>query len=283
MIEEKTEEQPITMEEFLLEAPLHVYRAVSGVFVNDRRGDSRISLPDLTLYCEYCEGERRFICNGPARVPDHGNLAQTGDFFLRYQCKNCEIGVKVYIFRTEYLSGKTWKLMKYGEFPSKINISPELNKFLNDEEKQLFRKGLQSEANKAGIGAFTYYRRVVENARNRIVDEIVKACERTGESPELIEKIKEQKGQFQFSRSVENIKDLLPKSFFIDGHNPLTALHRVLSEHIHDRKDDECLQLAGTVRLVITALVERMEHLKNKHSEISKAIGKLINKDSGRK
>lgn len=43
-------------------------------------------------------------------------------------------------------------------------------------DKELYLQGRRSESRGFGIGAFSYYRRVVENQKSRIIEEIAKAA-----------------------------------------------------------------------------------------------------------
>jgi hypothetical protein len=51
-----------------------------------------------------------------------------------------------------------------------------------------------------GIGAFVYYRRVVENQKARILDEIIKVSEKIGASTEVIATLTTEKSEIQFKK-----------------------------------------------------------------------------------
>ena len=63
-----------------------------------------------------------------------------------------------------------------------------------------------------------------------------------------------------------------------DGHNPLTVLHRPLSDGLQDRTDKECLEIAQEIRLVLTELAERISNALREEVELSKAIKRLMNR-----
>ena len=52
------------------------------------------------------------------------------------------------------------------------------------------------------------------------------------------------------------IKHGLPSALFIRGENPLKLLYGVLSDGLHDQDDVYCLDLATSIRLVLTELAE---------------------------
>jgi hypothetical protein len=52
-------------------------------------------------------------------------------------------------------------------------------------DREIFRQGRRAENRGLGIGAFAYYRRVVENQKNRIIAEIAKVSKLLGGTPEI--------------------------------------------------------------------------------------------------
>lgn len=138
------------------------------------------------------------------------------------------------------------------------------------------RQGRQCENQGLGIGAFAYYRRVVENQRNAIIDEIVRVSTKLKLSDDLVKVLSEAKNEKQFSKSVEAIKDGIPQVLFIDGHNPLTLLHRALSEGLHAETDAACLEAAHVIRIVLADLVERVGQALKSETELTSALGRLM-------
>ena len=132
-----------------------------------------------------------------------------------------------------------------------------------------------------GVGAFAYYRRVVENHKNEIFDEIIKVCETVGASQELIEELDSAKKEISFARAMGQVKTALPQGLRINGHDPLLALHNALSIGLHNESDAKCLETANDVRLVLTELIEKMSLLRQEKSELGSAVHRLIAKKGG--
>ena len=149
------------------------------------------------------------------------------------------------------------------------------------EDRDNFIKGRQCENQGLGVGAFAYYRRVVENHKNEIFDEIIKVCETVGASKELIEELGSAKKEISFTKAMEQIKTALPQGLLISGQNPLLALHNALSIGLHNESDAKCLEAAHDVRLVLTDLIERMSLLRQDKSELQSAVQRLIAKKGG--
>jgi hypothetical protein len=76
----------------------------------------------------------------------------------------------------------------------------------------------------------------------------------------------------------ELIKHAIPQILLIDGHNPLTLLHSVLSEGLHAKTDDQYLEIATSVRVLITEMVERMGTALKDNEELKTAVSRIIKK-----
>lgn len=235
--------------------------------------------PDLKLYCpsEGCKGDRYFSCY---EYPDNINLKNDEFITIKYICKNCNSYTKTYSFLKKPLDNdkKELKLTKLGEYPRYGNpIEPKLIRLIGTDDKDTFFKGRQCENQGLGIGAFVYYRRVVENQRNRILDNIIKVSKKLNFPKEKISIIENAKNENQFSKSIKMIKDTLPESLFINGHNPLTLLHSALSDGLHDRTDEHCLDLAQDIRIVLTELSLKLSHAVKDNQILNKSLSRLMN------
>jgi len=143
-------------------------------------------------------------------------------------------------------------------------------------DREMFLKGRRAESQGMGIGAFAYYRRVVERQKDRIFGEILRVAKRISASPEIIQDLEDAKQETQFSKAVERIKHGIPESLKINNHNPLTLLHTALSEGLHSQDDDQCLELAHSVRIVLTDLAARMAEALRDDDELKGAVSRLL-------
>jgi hypothetical protein len=131
-----------------------------------------------------------------------------------------------------------------------------------------------------GIAAFAYYRRVIEGQKDRIFDEIIKVCNRLSAGEPIVKELAAAKVETQFSKAVDSVKLAIPQALFINGHNPLTLLHSALSEGLHAQSDEECLEIATSIRVVIADFAERMGQALKDEAELSTAVSRLLNKKS---
>jgi hypothetical protein len=82
--------------------------------------------------------------------------------------------------------------------------------------------------------------------------------------------------QTQFSTAVEMLKDAIPpKLLILDGRNPLTLLYRPLSAQLHDLTDEECLQQAADIRLVLNESFDNIGRVLRDEEELRGAVNRL--------
>lgn len=233
--------------------------------------------PEIELHCETCNGVRRFRCNDTVYVS--GQL----DFsFVRYLCKNCGQTQKTFALAVSpdanQSSGRVYKV---GEIPPFGPPTPSRVMKLVAEDRELFLKGRRAELHGLGIGAFAYYRRVVEEQKGRIIEEIGKVAVKIKPSKETEALFDKAKTETQFSSAIDMIKSAIPETLLIDGHNPLTLLHSALSEGLHAQTDEQCLELATSIRVVLTELAERISTALKEEATLKSAVSRLLNRKSG--
>ena len=266
----------LSFAEFLEQVPPGTETKIKNMCV-ERNNQMYLAEPDIRLYCSstQCDGERKFkhfSHSGPSP------MAKYQDAFVTYQCRNCESTWKkfaVKFWRTDEpsLDGTA---TKFGEHPAFGPRVPARVLRLVQRDKDIFLKGRRAESQGMGIGAFAYYRRVVENEKNHLITEIASVAKRAGVSNGVLSEFEKAKNENQFSKAVESIKDIIPTSLFIDNHNPLMLLHSALSEGLHAQSDEECLKLATSVRVVLTDLSERISLALKEEAELKQAITKLM-------
>jgi hypothetical protein len=297
---------PIGMVEFLTQVrPLHE-RSVADLYVENTKVTTgkgltideqfrslkegevlyQVQYPNLQLECdsELCDGGvRTFQCrDGKRRAVAKRGTPWSLETFLYYVCANCGEGYKIYavvIEATPVDSKLASTCLKIGEYPVYGPLTPSRLLRMLGQEKDLFLKGRRCEGQGLGVGAFAYYRRVVENQKDRIFDEVIRVCEKSGAPAATIAKFKAARKQRQFTTALEGVKDIVPIALFINGQNPLTALHRALSVGLHATSDERCLEFAHDGRLVFVELVERLGQILKDGSELNAAINRLVKID----
>ena len=170
---------------------------------------------------------------------------------------------------------------KYGEMPSFGPVTPPRLLGLFGDDKDIFLKGRRCESQGLGIGAYSYYRRVVENHKDQIFDEIIKVAKKVSLPADKIEMLEAAKKKSQFSEAVDDLKPAIPEGLLIDGqHNPLSLLHKALSIGLHELDDTKCLEYAQNIRIVLADLAERIGLALKQQNELSAAVGSLLNMET---
>lgn len=239
-----------------------------------------IANPQLQLYCttSECLGIRFFEATDNVWLSNEKH----NDKYVTYVCRNCNLFIKTFALSAVYVSeSRKWRVFKYGEEPAfGPPIPPRAIKLIGGE-RDLFLFGRRCENQGMGIGAFVYYRRVIESQKNRIFDELIKVIGKINPGDEVLRELEVAKQEPQFTKAIEKIKHALPQSLFLNGYNPLTLLHSALSEGVHEHNDAECLELANSVRSVLFEFADRLGQALKEEAELNAAINKLANPKKG--
>lgn len=270
------EGEAIDFAAFLVTCPPNSSKKIADLGEHDIGGSYILNLPTIQLPCdnEECGGRRMFF---DCQTNDRRIFLKTWDFiFVTYTCRHCNTSIKQYAIGCLLTdeSGRG-KVHKYGEFPPFGERIPPGVLRLIQPDIVFFRQGLRAENLGLGIGAFGYYRRVVERQKDRLFDRIISVARSINFPADRIEALGKAKASFQFESSVKEFKDLIPQSLLIKGHNPLTLLHRALSRGIHSDSDAECLELAHDIRAILTELEARAAEALRSDAAIGKAISHL--------
>lgn len=238
--------------------------------------DYYLKTPRLLLHCSsnICSGTRTFRSQTEHRFFNE----ERKNFFVEYICANCTRTRKSFSIQVE--RGKSdslpSRIYKYGEEPPFGPSTPPRLLRLFGTDQHLFLKGRRCESQGLGVGAFAYYRRVVELHKNQILSEIIKVAKRVGADEAQIAALENAKAEFQFSNAIDSVKVAIPQTLLIRGENPLTLLHSALSVGLHDESDEHCLELAHAVRIVLIELAERISAALKDEAELTSAISQLM-------
>jgi hypothetical protein len=288
--------QETTLSEFFESKPLNEVFRISGVTFRPIASGpssaaipmsmsraSRTKIPSICLWCDsdQCDGFRNFDpIDNDEELRAYDDDKEFRDTFVVFVCRNCLRSRKKYAISYQYsFAEKELVAVKLGEDPPlSFHIPSRLRKLVGTELNK-FNKGLRSEAHGLGVGAFAYYRQVLENQKDRLIDEIIKVAKLRSPVPqELLEELEQAKCETQFTSAVEKIKHGLPEVLLINSQNPLTLLHKALSEDLHNGTDEECLEIAKDIRLVLSEFSERLHTALKDDQELKKAVSRIQNR-----
>ena len=266
----ESEPEVKSFKEFLENTPPGKLVEVSDFIGVEPPGNKYLETPKLKLYCDNddCQGYRFFAYTANRRYLGEG----INNIYITYWCENCGETFKTFAIRAIPLEELVFK---YGEVPPFGPPIPARAIELIGPDRDLFLTGRRAESQGMGIGAFVYYRRVVENQKDKIFDEVIRVTNTISPDNPILEELKEAKGETQFTKAVEKIKHALPESLHINGYNPLTLLHSALSGGVHEYSDEECLELAGDIRKILIEFADKLGQALKEDAELNAAVTRL--------
>lgn len=210
---------------------------------------------------------------------EHKNSPVNGLVFRAvYLCIHCTSFERTFFIATD--SECKW-LMKVGQFPAwEIHSDPNIEKMLG-KHADYYKKGLICESQGYGIGAYGYYRRIVEE----IIDELLNEISHLLNGDELntfSEALSKTKKITVTQEKIELVKELLPPILRPGGMNPLSVLHSSLSEGLHAASDEDCMEKAVTIRQVLAFLVNQVSLSKAAAKSFTEGMRKLLEKKAGK-
>lgn len=175
-----------------------------------------------------------------------------------YTCRNCGVSMQYYQFIWQ--ENKSSNIfIKVGQWPPlSIEPSPELAKALGTEDLKLYKKGLIDFKFGHGIGAVGYFRRVLENKVNALLDLIVEAAKNAQVPDEHLVQVEAAKQSHRAEDKIDLAVKILPAHLKPGGHNPLDKLYKPLSAGLHGESDEECLSIFSEARFVFEYLFKNL-------------------------
>ncbi len=203
-------------------------------------------------------------------------------FHLIGRCQSCgaeiDFLIRAYSDKSldEIKDGMNIFICKIGQFPP-YEISPDkvVEKYLLKEDINNYKKALVNLSVSYGIGAFAYFRRIIENEIKRIIHDISLM------DFEGVDKIKEALKSFEKDHQMANligiINEYLPISLTGLGDNPIRLLYEQLSGGIHDFSEEECLKKAEMIDMILTYVIKKVNEEKFQINGVKEAMKQLRN------
>lgn len=270
-------DQGISFEELLGKFPPGKLTFISNLGVRRSPSASPFLLkPRLNLFCSDppCNGTRYFDTEETQTVTLTEKWSR---IFMVYTCSNCRSRSKIFALLVRWnATMDSGEAVKLGEWPP---FGPPLgNQVLSlvGPGRELFLKGRRAEIQGLGIGSFSYYRRMLISGKEHLIDEIIKVMHRSNAYESNIEKMESARAENQFENIAELSKGCIPEELLIQNENPVVLLDKVLTKGTYAQSDQEFLKLAGTTRLILTELADKLSKALQNKSEINAAINYLM-------
>lgn len=262
-------------EAFLEEYPLYrkfVVESMPKTFVS-------LEVVRIKVMCPECGSEQTFTMDNTYGEAGWQSSVRGALFRLVYQCAHCEKSQRMFYVRADP-DGKWY--MKVGQYPAwETKSDPRVENLLGEEHASLYRKALVCESQSYGIAAFAYYRRIVEEVIDGLLDEVADLM--VGSELQKYKAALEMTKQTTVTQDkIELVKDLLPPILRPDGVNPLGVLHSSLSAGLHSASDEECLEEAAIIREALVFLVGQVAASREASKTFTAGMRKLLTKKSQR-
>lgn len=255
---------------FLEEYPLYKKFDLGGKFPKEIKDIPRVK---VNFHCKKCGSIQTFVMKNywfdacASNDPSAGQVLRAD-----YECASCNVEHVYFMIKFDE---NEEKVMKVGQYPPwSIKIEKGLEKIL-DKHVDTYKKAIICESQGFGIGAYSYYRRIVEE----IIDELLKLISDAIEDEVEKENYEKALNQIDIShnasKKIDIVKGLLPSTLQPEKNNPLTILHSNLSEGLHTLSDEECLTKAGYIRVSLVFLVEQVIEHREKAKNYTESLKKL--------
>ena len=234
----------------------------------------------INMSCPKCKSNQTFVMNNYYWENfEYQNYPSEGvNVRLVYLCTHCQEFERLFYVKAGDDKQGAW-YMKIGQFPA-WEVSGDANvELLLGKHAGYYKKGLICESQGYGIGAFGYYRRIVEEVIDELLEEIADLL--SGQELAAYQvALEKTKTTIVTADKIEIVKDLLPAILRPDGMNPLSALHSTLSQGLHAESDEDCLDLAENCREILVFLVNQVAASKQTAKSFTASMRKLLDKKS---
>ncbi|MFC4818125.1 hypothetical protein [Flavobacterium sp. GCM10023249] len=162
---------------------------------------------------------------------------------------------------------------KIGVFPKPtFNVDQEIKKHFDRETNNWYFKACKCIQDNYGIGAFAYFRRIIEKELLTIVKEISDLDPTNLKIKKLCEEYNSTNQVFSI---YENIFEFLPKSLQSLGINPIKTLYNQTSEGLHSLDDKECLSRAESIDVILRFVIKKINEEQSEILKVKEAIRNL--------
>jgi hypothetical protein len=276
-----TEITDADIKSFLETAPLYSSRRFKLPL--PPRNDLRIEAIDS--HCEICDRLRPFHdmtsrgggsgtaskVTGAMLIAPH---LRTSRYSFSFSCVTCKKSVITYMLE-QIVDDETVTLQKYGQLPrGGIPRDKMLQKFFKDDRDN-YEKAVICLSHEYGVAAFAYFRRIVENNINRLLDLLQEDLQSSGGGQENFTAIQSLRDASPMSEKIKIANLALPGHLQPDGLNPLGKLYQVLSEGVHTLPEEECLKKARATSECLAFLVSELASRKEHRARFKSIIGQL--------
>ena len=251
--------------EFYEESPLYSWLEITAI----PQGTPFRYPRAIVLQCGIC-GEKRTFKKDAFEKTLNFNFY----YAICYKCAYCDSFCYKYYVQFDSHNSKYRKIGQHPRY--EIEMDPDLKIFLGNDV-EIYQRGLECEKLGYGIGAYVYYRRIVERNMNSLLELIIDIKKKHGEDTTEIGKTLNSNA---LMRKIEAAREEMPPILKIEGMNPMKTLAGALSIRIHKGSEEECLIRAIKIRKALVFLIGSLQsHIRRRERYITDI--RDIEKDRG--
>ena len=245
----------------------------------------------MELFCMSCDKERPFSYKHQYTTPE-GAVNDLFDSFSaqgfiggalmnqrmsfntrfhiwEYSCMDCH---ESYIFFIE-VNGLEAYARKVGQVPPYVtSVSSDVKKQLGRDHTDLFHKGLMCLSQGYGIGANSYFRRILEDKLTPILNRVLELRKREAAPKEELEKIEKAINEHDFSAKTRIAYEVAPPSLKSAAGNPFKIIHDNYSVGIHAGDEATNIRIATNLKNALMFIIHKLDSEMALHREFDESL-----------
>jgi hypothetical protein len=233
-----------------------------------------LPIVSINMWCPVDESNQTFNMTNPYHdLEGYADREAAGSvIYVVYRCASCEQYERCYFLN---ISEELDWIQKVGQFPS-WDVAGDANiERMLGSHASYYKRGLITESQGYGIAAFAYYRRIVEEIIDELLEQIADLIPEA-EQATYQDALARAKNTRVTSDKIDLVKDMLPPILRPGGMNPLGTLHSVLSEGLHAESDENCLELAASTRQTLAFLTSQVASTQAASKAFTEGMRKLL-------
>jgi hypothetical protein len=240
----------------------------------------------MELYCMFCDKLRPFSFlhqhtkPGTEMPPDlfdnfylrgaaYMARFETRYHILEYSCMDCNTS---YVFYVEVNKVEGYA-RKVGQVPPYVtSVPPDVKKLLGKDGSDLFHKGLMCISQGYGLGANSYFRRILEDKLTPILNRVLELRKRESAPPEELGRIDKAINAHDFSAKTRIAYEVAPPSLKSTAGNPFKIIHDNYSAGIHEGDEATNITIATNLKNALVFIIHKLDSEIALHREFDKSL-----------
>lgn len=270
---------PNPLAAFLADWPLYrTYKYLGNLWLQNQRREYSFSFPNtLRLYCLEEECKTTQVWEKKSG-PYLGGSSTVVDTFTgaSFKCRNCQRS-EVHYFLHFNVNEIRGEITKVGQWPP---LGREPDPVVCSEwgraDVLLYRDAMTFRNANKGIAALPYLRRIIEKHIHDILDLLGDANQRKPIPGFDQAKLASVRNSHRFSEKLDFAREYLPTDLTPSGSpNPIGTLYELISDGLHERTEEECVDVFDRCRTAFEYIVKKLTEAKREDEAYLDAIHKL--------